>query len=391
MANTFKFGNKKWATKEGSVLAYNDENNNFKPLPFDFTRASSATRVNENGLIEVVGSNEPRIDYLNNTSGHLLLEPSRTNLALYSEEFDNAAWAGLGLGTASVPSVTANYGIAPDGSLTADRIQFDLNGGTTASDRSIKRQSITSQTDYVISFYVKSNTATDQKLLFHWGTDSDEFTATSEWQRFTLNKNGTSVSYIGLSLLGSLSSEDTADVLVWGAQVEQGSYATSYIPTSGSAVTRAADSCLDAGNSSVFNDSEGTLFLNLDFGENHSASRYISLNDDSNSNRIQIGRGGTVGSLSYFVSIGGVTQVGVVLSEGTGQKLKLSIRYKANDYSIYSNGVEIYSNTSLSSTPTGLDNFTFSTASGGEFFGKAIECKYYNTALTAAELIALTS
>jgi hypothetical protein len=52
MANTFKFGNGKWAVKDGSALAYNDENGNFKPLPFDFTRASSATRVNKDGLIE---------------------------------------------------------------------------------------------------------------------------------------------------------------------------------------------------------------------------------------------------------------------------------------------------------------------------------------------------
>ena len=81
MATTFKFGGGNWAVKDGYALAYNDENNNFKPLPFDFTRASSATRVNKQGLIETVPSGKPRIDFLNNTSGHLLLEPSRTNPA----------------------------------------------------------------------------------------------------------------------------------------------------------------------------------------------------------------------------------------------------------------------------------------------------------------------
>jgi hypothetical protein len=52
MANTLKFGNGQWATKVGSTLAYNDEGGNFKPLPFNFTRSTSATRVNKDGLIE---------------------------------------------------------------------------------------------------------------------------------------------------------------------------------------------------------------------------------------------------------------------------------------------------------------------------------------------------
>ena len=61
MANTIKLGtNGNWATKEGSLLAYTDERNNFKPLPFTTTRASSASVVNKQGLIETVGSGIPR-------------------------------------------------------------------------------------------------------------------------------------------------------------------------------------------------------------------------------------------------------------------------------------------------------------------------------------------
>ena len=72
MANTLKFGNGNWATKDGSTLAYNDESG-FNPLPFDFTRASSATVVNKNGLIETVASGIPRIDFQGNTKGALLV------------------------------------------------------------------------------------------------------------------------------------------------------------------------------------------------------------------------------------------------------------------------------------------------------------------------------
>ena len=85
MANTFKFGNGEWAVGKETALAYNDENSNFKPLPFTFDRASTATVVNKQGLIETVGIDEPRIDFLNNTKGHLLLEPERRNIVTDSE------------------------------------------------------------------------------------------------------------------------------------------------------------------------------------------------------------------------------------------------------------------------------------------------------------------
>ena len=82
MAKTYKFGNGTWARKKGSTLAYSDTNNAFKPLPFSFERNSIATRVNKEGLIEVVGNDIPRIDYTDSTEGALLLENSATNLLL---------------------------------------------------------------------------------------------------------------------------------------------------------------------------------------------------------------------------------------------------------------------------------------------------------------------
>ena len=97
MAQTYKFGKDgTWATKKGSTLAYSDTNNAFKPLPFSFERNSIATRVNKEGLIEVVGNDIPRIDYTDSTEGALLLENSSTNLIEYSEAFDNSYWAKSG-------------------------------------------------------------------------------------------------------------------------------------------------------------------------------------------------------------------------------------------------------------------------------------------------------
>lgn len=131
MATTFKFGTDgNWAVKDGYALAYNDENGNFKPLPFDFTRASSATRVNKDGLIETVPSGKPRIDFLDNTSGHLLLEPSRTNDIQRSEQFDNSYW------TKYDTSVSANQIVSPDGNTTADKIIEDTGTSTHIIGRS---------------------------------------------------------------------------------------------------------------------------------------------------------------------------------------------------------------------------------------------------------------
>ena len=107
MANTLKFGAGNWATKEGSTLAYNDSNSNFKPLPFNFSRASKATVVNKDGLIEEVGSGQPRIDFLGNTKGALLLEPSRSNFYTQSNLFSFGG------------NVTSNNSLSPDGTLNA--------------------------------------------------------------------------------------------------------------------------------------------------------------------------------------------------------------------------------------------------------------------------------
>ena len=131
MANTFKFGNGNWAVKDGYALAYNDENNNFKPLPFDFTRASSATTLNRQGLIETVGSGKPRIDFTDNTSGHLLLEPSRTNDTQRSEQFDNSYW------TKYDTSVSANQVVSPDGAVTADKLIEDTGTSNHMIGRSL--------------------------------------------------------------------------------------------------------------------------------------------------------------------------------------------------------------------------------------------------------------
>ena len=219
MANTFKFGNGNWAVKDGYALAYNDENNNFKPLPFDFTRASSATRVNKQGLIETVPSGKPRIDFLDNTSGHLLLEPSRTNLAIYSEAISNT--------TPKSGTFTDNFAISPDGSQNATKLT------ATNTDPYFYQNFTFSSTTYTMSIYVKGigdAVGKDFEMRIGGTSPYDTFEIPSEWTRFTTTKTvSASTSNFGLEIPNPAVSGD--EVLVWGWQLEVGSYATSYIPT----------------------------------------------------------------------------------------------------------------------------------------------------------------
>jgi len=113
MATTLKLGNSNWATKESSLLAYNDENDNFKPLPFTTTRASASSRVNKLGLIENVTNNIATIDYQGNVNGALLTQPQSTNLITYPVSFGNSYWTKSGA-TIEADKSTAGSELIPN-------------------------------------------------------------------------------------------------------------------------------------------------------------------------------------------------------------------------------------------------------------------------------------
>ena len=118
-------------------------------------RASTKTRVNPSQLIETIGTNVPSIDYTGGGCPSILVEPQRTNLLTYSEQFNNSIWSKLTSGNGSLPVVTSDYSNSPDGNLTMDRIQLSLNGGTSGSDLSYISRNI-STSSATFSFYAKS-------------------------------------------------------------------------------------------------------------------------------------------------------------------------------------------------------------------------------------------
>ena len=404
MANTFKFGNENWAVKDGKVLAYNDENNAFKPLPFTFARSSSATRVDNEGLIKTTDSGFARIDFLKNTSGHLLLEPQSTNKVTVSEDFSNSVWVKSN-STVSLSSIST-----PNGDLNSYKL---VESDTNSSHHITFNNSSTS--DMSFSVFAKSAERTFVQLqaagvgstdcVFDLSNGTiliEEANATANikdygngWYRCSVSysASGTNNSVIKLYNGGdSYQGDGSSGLYIWGAQLEELSYPTSYIATTGSTVTRAAETCNSAGNSTVFNDSEGVLFMNISaFINGGGGDRTISISDGSQSNSIQLLLHNTASRINFRVRDGGSLEVNISdLETNQTLDLKVACKYKSGDYSLFVNGTK-KATTSSGNLPTGLNQLAFDDGASNDFYGKVKNIQVYNTALTDAELIELTS
>ena len=414
MANTLNLGNGNWATKEGSLLAYNSENNNFKPLPFDFTRASSATVVNKAGLIETVGSGEPRIDFLGNTKGALKLEPQRSNVITYSEDFSNAYWTKARL------SATSNSVISPDGTLNASKIF----GDGTNSWKYINRNgfSLINTNYYTFSVFAKADTLNYIQLIASGataenyqnfdllngvvGSGSGVFNAKIEafvngWYKCSMTVLATSTAtsdlFIDLADSSTMSRAGSfltsGGIYIYGAQLEEGSYPTSYIPTQGSAVTRLEDTCTNGGNEQVINSTEGVLYAEISALALTGVDSRISLSNKTLSNRVSFAYSPTASKAYIIVKLNSTTVINNLNVE-IGNHLdtkKIAISYKSGDTKVYLNGSELLTS-SVSFTGGVLNDLSFESANGSvKFYGNTKDVRVYNTALTDNELQQLTT
>ena len=384
MEASLKLGNGDWGVKNDSLLAYDDVGGKFRPLPFDFTRASSATVVNKQGLIETVQSGIPRIDFSDDANGALKLEPQSTNLIPQSEDFSNGSWTKTGSAT-----VTPNTTISPNGTQNADTLNI-FSGNFFF-------QPIIGSGTFTLSCYVKvPNGTLDFKMQSFNSTDgansSGIFVATTEWQRFehtvTVTVNS---SFYPIQVSGLVG----GDFEIWGAQVEAQSYATSYIPTSGASATRYQELCKDA--TLVINSEEGTLYAEISALNSVTfPSSYITISDGTYNNRASIlFSQGATNQIRTFLRVGGATQIDVSnnVSDVTDFN-KIAFSYKLNDFKIYINGTLVSSDTSGSvwsaNTVTKL-SFTEINGNTGAFFGNTKGLKYYPKALQDVQLEDLTT
>jgi hypothetical protein len=403
MANTLKFGSGQWATKVGSTLAYNDEGGNFKPLPFNFTRASSATRVNKDGLIEMVTNNKPRIDFLNDSNGALLLEPQRTNLFTYSEDFSVSDWTPYG-GVV----LTNNNAVSPEGVQNATKM-IDAGGV-------FDQIPYTQNTDYTYSVFAKTDTATsivigfaDQSAGYLGGRIRYTF-ATNVASVLVQSANGSVTAHredygngwfrviirfktnVAQNYNYQFMEFDGGDGWIYGAQLEAGSYATSYIPTQGGAVTRNADVISKTGISDLINGESGTLFLNSASLANDGTIKYFSINNGTTGYEIVFQYTSTSNTVGIRYINGGFAQCDdSVLITNALDFNKFAFTWQLNKFELWCNGIKVISDTSGSVT-TGFNQIDFRRSNGTiPFFSKVKSVALYNTALTDQELINLTT
>ena len=379
---------------------------------FNFTRGSEATRVNAQGLIERVASGENRLNY-SLLDGEvvgcpsLLLEPQRTNLIPYSEDFSQPNWSKVNA------TIELNSTISPDGTLNASKI---IDDATNGYHRITDAFTTPSSGNFTYSIFLKKGTLTTAQFQVFDGTtaasafvDLENGTIRSDGQginhKIENYGNGWYRCFISGVYAGSTTTVyvytkqktpnyiGSGDYLyIWGAQFEEGSYATSYIPTNGSAVTRVAETCNGSGDADTFNDSEGVLMVEASSLVNSDTYRLISLNDNSNSNEIFVGFRFDTGKLYYNIDSGDVGQSSFISDvTALNTSCKFCVKYKQNDISFYINGFKLYSDP-IANMPTGLSVLKMSRGNDTlPFYGNTKQIQYFDTALSDTELEQLTS
>lgn len=379
---------------------------------FTGTRATTATRVNSSGLVEVTGLNMIRRDYSLGSCPNILLEPQRTNIALRSEEFDNASWV------KNQSSVTQNTTISPDGTSNADTLTAN---GVSSNYRINQNISLTTLTTYTFSIYAKKNT----NDFIQWFGNST-ILGSNFWANFDLNTGV--VSTIGTSTTATITSVGngwyrctmtgttiatgssltcsiqlvtsasaargqtnslTTSVFLWGAQVEVGNYASSYIPTTATTVTRNVDVITrnNVFTNNLITAAGGTWFIelrnNIDrIGD--SPSR-IGIGDTSSflTNSLSLVPPGTLGRMNIVKTIAGVSTTLFVTTTTT---VKIVIKWNGTTADVFVNGVKVVAATLFITT-----NMQFLGNSGLGAPVNINEMALFPTPLSDTRCIALTT
>jgi hypothetical protein len=302
-----------------------------------------------------------------------LLEPQRTNVIVFSEQFNNAAW------TKFNTTITANDTIAPDGTTTADKV---IESATTGAHLVRNPQTLASGVTYTISCFLKADTRNVVWLIFGgntFGFPSIDFRRAifdlsngtiiasptsgsakivnygNGWYRcsvtITIVAGGVGNLDINLAdpldpLNNSYTGDGVSGLFAWGAQLEAGSYPTSYIPTLGSSVTRLADAASKTGISSLIGQSEGVLYAEIDVTNFTADDRILAISDGTSNNRILLQKGANATFQAIVTTASGSVADIATASGQTAGVYKIALAYAVDDFVLYVNGSQIGTDTS---------------------------------------------
>ncbi len=385
-----------------------------------FTRGSTATFVGSDGLIQTATTNTPRFEYdpVTLQPKGLLIEDQRTNLLLYSSDLNNSIWA------KTRASIIPDAVTAPDGTLTADKLVDDSvnNSHVIAQTRTI-----TSGTSYTFSVYLKAAERTFARVTIgDTGGNNGNFvninlqegtistgtsgtgwtlvaaTATntgSGWWRISITgTNATATSGVCLIYLATglgtivFTGDGGSGIYIWGAQMEVGLFATSYIPTVASTVIRSPDLVNISGTnySDIFNPLEGTIVVTADCVTTTNTTMGLASISD-----------GTGQNLSYLTTQAGAIRArsiknnitdfitGGISTFNTNIVFKAVLGYKENDYGTSANGSAVSSSNAVSvpnNNRFGIGN----TSNFSIYCGHIRTITYYNYKLTNIQIQGLS-
>ena len=390
-----------------------------KGLPLDFTRNSTATYIDEDGVMQTALANVPRVTYDENGDESILMESQSTNLALYSNDFNNASW------TKTAMTVSTNTHLSPSNELAADTV-FET---ATLANHAVVGGSISyvAGTTYTGSVFFKpngrnirltcSNTSftntfnaifdTTTKALINTSVGGNGVVSDNSiedygngWYRISVSGNlptDTFIRFTVYSIDGTTSNflgDVTKGLVIWGAQLEALPYATSYIPTEASTVTRVIETYSKTGLQNYINSTQGTFFIKCKSLTNKTGvdTFNISLNDGFTNNRVVIAY--TSNSEIYILfTVSGVLVYDAFLNTDLTQIHSIAISWSENNFLTYINGNLIEEQLTGITFPVNTLN-RISSSSGGvpwRSIPYIYNLQVFNQALTDQELINLTT
>ena len=375
--------------------------------------ATGTMFVDNVSVKQVDRDNVPRIDYTGGGCPHILAEPQRTNEVTYSSDFSNAYFQKIR------STISTDQIISPDGTQNADKFIEDSALGTKllwTQDEVVSIGDVLTwsvfvkkgERDWIVlqesnagnfyAFFDLDNGVIGTKS----GVDSSKIEDLgSGWYRCSITYTTTGTTAKGRLYLAdsdnsqSYQGNGTSGLYIWGAQLELGSYATSYIPTSGSTVTRNQDTFTRDGIGSLINSTEGVLFVEMAALSNDSTRRAISLSDGTNTNRLVLRYDNASNRVQGFIQVGGATNGNINDNSYTITNfLKIAYKWKAGDFALWINGDEVGTTADATSFGAGVlteMQFNEGDGAGDEYYGKVKQLQVYKTALTDVQLAALTS